>query len=165
MKRQHRAIALIVAGFLSAIALTAAFANSNNASLAGSQLAAIASPTPPAKDAAGRIVGTCNTTDTCKAMKEACESLKEHKFKATQKDGSLGTCTEYKPRGTFNFKINPEPTSGPATDTELVAPKKTEHATIYCNGVSMCRKVKNICAVLGGTYTGTSGHSGSCQVD
>lgn len=160
------------------VGLTAVFADGDRARQAVKTEFAAASPsaTPPADEKGGRIAATCNTLRGCKALKDTCKSLEKHSFKATAADGSLGVCmdqTRNTSRGdlvltntdkTGAGKLYPnQPHKNPATDVGLAAPKKTIEATIYCSGVSICRKVKNICAVFHGTYTPSSGHSGSCE--
>ncbi len=115
-----------------------------------------------------KVVGTCNTRGGCEKLKAACKSTKNHSYKTAAADGSLGTCMDeaYNP-ATSTFYLRNSNTPGapgkPAADVDLAAPKKSSEATLYCHGAVMCRKVKNICAALGGTYTPIYDLSGSCQ--
>jgi hypothetical protein len=128
---------------------------------------ASAIPTPPAKKKANKVVGTCNTSKGCKALKETCKSLRDHTFKATEADGSLGVCiNEYDPATRTFFLRNsnsPGSPTNPTASGELAAPTKQEKAVLYCHGNVFCRKVKNICAALGGTYTPIYDLSGACN--
>ena len=110
-----------------------------------------------------QIVGICNTARSCEKLKDACESLQDHSFEATAADGSLGMClTARLATSTFYLRNSNSPTK-PTDDLSLAAPKKTSEAALYCHGTVMCRKVKNICAALGGTYRPVYDLSGSCQ--
>ena len=170
MSTQKSRVTGIVAMMLfAAVAMTAAFANSNHTrdNLQSEFTAALPSPTPPAAAEGGKIVGTCNTVKGCKALKDACKSLKKHSFKTTDADGKLGVCIDQS-ASQPNFYLrnsNPpgQPHKKPSADLGLAAPKNTSEATLYCHGTVMCRKVKNICAALGGNYTPVYDLSGSCQ--
>jgi hypothetical protein len=160
----------VVAMIIAVVAITGAFAGSNHAREGSRAEAndAFPSATPPAKKAADKIVATCNTAKGCEALKDACKSLKKHSFKATEANGSLGVCIDqtFNPTSTFYLRnSNPpkQPAKTPAADVGLAAPKNTSEATLYCHGTVICRKVKNICAALGGNYTPIYDLSGSCS--
>ena len=112
---------------------------------------------------AGRNVGTCNTAGACAALKVACKSIKNHSFKTTSADGSLGMCVDPTSGPQRNSNAPNPSRKSPVADVGLVAPKKSSEATLYCHGTVICRKVKNICAALRGTYTPVYDLSGSCQ--
>jgi hypothetical protein len=168
MKKQTSRITGIVALIVFAVvAMTAVFADSNARPLATPESnAAVPSPTPPAKKVDDRVVGTCNTAKGCVALRDACKSLKKHSFKPTKDDGSLGMCVDQNPAtATFYLRNSNAPKSPntPAAPVGLAAPTNTSEATLYCHGAVFCRKVKNICAALGGNYTPIYDTSGSCQ--
>ncbi len=167
MKKQTSRIAAVVGLMAFAlVALTAASSGSTHARQAnGSELnAPVPSPTPPAKKAVEKIVATCNTARGCEALKTECKSLKKHTFKATDADGKLGMCVEQTTAFFLKNSNSPDqPNNKPTADVGLTAPKPTSEATLYCHGTVMCRKVKNICAALGGDYTPVYDTSGSCN--
>jgi hypothetical protein len=99
-----------------------------------------------------KVVGTCNTTRGCAALKDACKSLQKHSFKATAADKSLGVCTVH---DSFSLRS--------AVGRVLAAPVTTSEATINCFGTLFCGKVKKICAALGGDYRPIYNQSGTCQ--
>ena len=170
MSNQKSRITAAIVVMLFAVVVTAAgFAHRYHTSQAAKSEFAAASPseTPPAKASAtspakkevAKIVGTCNTSRGCAALKDACKSLPKHSYKATAADGSLGVCTV---PATTAFYLRNSGTGGaapkPTADVGLAAPVPTSEGTLYCHGTLFCGKLKKICAALGGSY-----QPGSCN--
>lgn len=150
------------------------------------------SATASAKAETGEIVGTCNTVRGCEALKGACKTLKKHSFKVIEADGSTGVCYDQATATFFLRNSNTpgpatkDPTTGQneAANKEVTQQqsgtgagagkikfneftiKKTSDAatpTLQCEGVVLCRKVKDICATLGGTYKRINDLQGTCR--
>ena len=133
--------------------VTAGFAQSQRGARTSAPSQPTASPArlkAPAGTARGKVVGACNTARGCAVLKDACLTLKGHTFKST--GASSGACVADSRKAPNN----------PSADVGLSTPEKVSEATLYCNGVALCTKVKNACKILGGTYTPTPGHSGQC---
>lgn len=134
------------------------------------------------------VVGSCNTTQGCKALKNVCETLPKHTF-ATNEEESVGVCADTtrgsntgawflrntntagdnSNEGGNNEVIQKRPGSNPAQGKRQYAPvailKRIDMSTpsLNCEGVAMCRKVQSTCATLGGTYKPRNDVSGSCR--
>lgn len=135
-----------------------------------------------------QVVGSCNTTQGCKALKNVCETLPKHIF-ATNEDASLGVCgdtTRRSSRGAWflrnsnsagdtsneggnNEVINKRPGTSQAQGKRQYDPIRitkewdVNTPALNCEGAAICRKVQNTCATLGGTYRRINDVSGSCR--
>lgn len=134
---------------------------------------------------ANHVVGSCNTTQGCKALKNVCETLPKHDF-ATNEAGSVGVCadtTRTSSSGAFFLRntntaddtssqgvggIDFRPGSNQAQGKRQYAPltilKRIDRSTpaLNCEGAALCQKVQNTCATLGGTYKPRNDVSGTC---
>ena len=137
---------------------------------------------------ANHVVGSCNTTQGCKALKNICEALPKHDF-ATNELGSVGVCADTtrnsntgvwflrnvgtsgntSNEGGNNDLIQRRPGSNQAQGKRQYAPvailKRIDMSTpsLNCEGAAICLRVKNTCATVGGTYKPRNDVSGSCR--
>ena len=154
MERRIKLAAIsMLAVLVAAVGVNAGYAQSRR----GTRRVAPSQPTAPTDRLKAptpaplrKVVGTCNTVKGCAVLKDACLAAKGT-FKST--GGGSGACFD----GSENGRDDP------SADVGLATPENVREATLYCFSVALCRKVKNFCAVVGGTYTPTSGHSGTCE--
>lgn len=143
--------------------------------------------TPRNRIESRQVVGSCNTTQGCKALKSVCETLPKHDF-TTNKEGSVGVCADAtRNSDTAAWFLRNSNTAGNSNEgrdivgidvrpgnnqaqgnrqySEVVILKRVDVSTpsLNCEGVAMCRKVQSICATLGGTYQRRNDVSGSCR--
>ncbi|MFY9618827.1 MAG: hypothetical protein WAM70_10630 [Pyrinomonadaceae bacterium] len=133
------------------------------------------------------VVGSCNTTQGCKALKNVCETLPKHDF-ATNEAGSVGVCadtsrksstgawflrnsnspgdTSNEDKNTVGIDIRPgnNQAQGKRRYAPVVILKRIDKSTpsLNCEGAAICRKVQSTCPTLGGTYKRISDVAGSC---
>lgn len=135
---------------------------------------------------ANNVVGSCNTTQGCKALKNVCETLPKHDF-ATNETDSVGVCADTTRNSSppvFFLRntnaggdassqgvggIDIRPGNNQAQGKRQYAPvailKRVDKSTpaLNCEGAAICLRVKNTCATLGGTYKPRNDVSGSCR--
>ena len=134
------------------------------------------------------VVGSCNTTQGCKVLKNVCETLPKHTF-ATNEEESVGVCADTtRNSGTGAWFLRNTNTAGNTSNdggNNEVTHKRPESSeaqgnrryavitilkrvdrsspALNCEGAAICRKVQSTCATLGGTYKRISDDSGACK--
>lgn len=134
---------------------------------------------------ASQVVASCNTTEGCKTLKNVCETLPKHDF-ATDETRSAGVCADttrnsntgvwflrnsisagdLSNQGGNNQVTDKRPGSRQAQRSKLPMHRWTvrfDEFALNCEGVPICKKVQNACAILGGIYKPRDDVSGSCR--
>src|SRR5215203_392637 len=136
MERRSKVVTIGMLAVCIVAVVASGFAQSQRGARAAAPPRPAATPAgfkAPARTERGKVVGICNTVKGCMVLKKACLTIKGHTFNSTGPDGSSGTCVDDSQRAPHN----------PAADVGLTTPQKVVEATLYCNSVALCTKVKN----------------------